>query len=712
MVRKDGTGQYTQIMAAIYAATNGDVINIGPGTYKENIEFLGKSLTLQGAGKDLTIVEGKAANDTLVGTWFAGDQTITLANSTNAVVGKAISGTGITAGTRIASISGNQMMLSLASPTSGNFSKNVITYQTVQFSAAPTTGVFKLAYGATSTVNIAYNATVSTIQTALRAISGLGSVTVSGSFSAGFTVAMVGVTSPVNVLTSNSNTTGKTITISKTGAVTAGSSIVILPDTTSVAVGQKVDGVGVNATVSAWNSTTRTMTLSSPATASNDNVTLYFRLARSGISITQANNPASVPATIAMANTSDGMVIKDLCVIGFDWTSPGTEAAAISFVTASGLAPGHKNFMIDGCKIVANGDAAIMSSANPYLDGGVIQNCLFEGKTFAGSEPADVPAFSTFTVNAVIKSIGASSTIEVSSTKGIVVGSTMQSPSGAWASSATVQAINGNILTINKLVSGQVNDTISATVSNVAYVVPNVARNLVYIGQNVVGCAAKNITFKNNVINAQTGAYIASSDNKNMFNSVVTMEVINGVCEGNIILATSMVGVGAGFSNYLFRNRQAGAVIQYNVDYTNGQSLLSVYAPNGSAKENIKPSGSLVSQSQSANSAPEVQMSAGDVNILSGILNHPTFKDQTAWKMVAFIYKHESSAKRLVGAFKDFTAGKKAKMRKRSGISIGQKYELHKIIVSDESRNLAVIKRSEIASASNYDFTLSSDWEN
>ncbi len=49
---------YASIQAAVNAAASGDTISIGAGTFGENINISAKSVTLQGAGADATVVNG------------------------------------------------------------------------------------------------------------------------------------------------------------------------------------------------------------------------------------------------------------------------------------------------------------------------------------------------------------------------------------------------------------------------------------------------------------------------------------------------------------------------------------------------------------------------------------------------------------------------------------------------------------------------------
>jgi hypothetical protein len=98
------------------------------------------------------------------------------------------------------------------------------TVQVLTFSAIPTSGNYILNYtpfgGSTqSTTSLAWNSAASAVQTALQALTGLSSVTVTGNTTIGFTVTFTGAVPVVPLLTVTSNTLaagGKSVTIAVT----------------------------------------------------------------------------------------------------------------------------------------------------------------------------------------------------------------------------------------------------------------------------------------------------------------------------------------------------------------------------------------------------------------------------------------------------------------------------------------------------------------
>lgn len=75
----------------------------------------------------------------------------------------------------------------------GAFKNAVVQTQTITFSSTPTAGAWKVTYNGNESGSLAYNINAADLQTALRLVSGLGSVTVAGSVAAGFVVTMTSV---------------------------------------------------------------------------------------------------------------------------------------------------------------------------------------------------------------------------------------------------------------------------------------------------------------------------------------------------------------------------------------------------------------------------------------------------------------------------------------------------------------------------------------
>lgn len=617
-VKKDGTGTHKEIQSAIFDAVNGDIINIGPGTFNENIELY-KSVQLIGAGKDQTVIQGKLAPDTFSGlSFFGGEDVLTVSSTSGIIRGRIVTATGVTTGSRVSEIlSSTQIKVSLATATTGNIVKTGCTW-------------------------------------------------------------------------------------------TSGVTAITLPSTTAVVVGMKVSAAGINALVTAYNATTKVVTLSAPTTAAGSAATINFISYKSGLTLTQPSTfPGSTfPATLAVMNVStDGLAIKSLKAIGFDGI-PAVETQALSFTNPASSGT-HKNWLIDDCEIVANGDGAINTSPNLNSLNGTIQNCIFSGKTFIGSEPADVPAFSSFTLSEC--QITGASSVLVPSTKGIVAGtaSTGSPITGAAIQASTyVTAINGNELTLSKTVIGTVGDIVSCTFTNVQFYVPNVARQLVVIGNSSTVSLCINTTFKNNSVIGQTGAVISATGSKTMFNAAVTVDTVNGLIEGNTI--NGIFGAGDPnplSSNFAIRARGAGTIVQNNTDVvTGGRGNTGFYVPNGTTLNNIILNKLLVSASQTApGSLFSVEISKEDLKLVSKVANDPVFSNELNWGIVSCIYKKPAESKRMFSSSKDLSAARSMKLR---GAIAAEQFQLVKIIISKADRTLLVLNRSEIPDVSGMDITV------
>jgi MYXO-CTERM domain-containing protein len=66
-VQTDGSGDYSTIQAGIDAAEDGDVVQVGPGTYAESISFSGKAITVRSTdGAGSTTIDGEGAHAQVV----------------------------------------------------------------------------------------------------------------------------------------------------------------------------------------------------------------------------------------------------------------------------------------------------------------------------------------------------------------------------------------------------------------------------------------------------------------------------------------------------------------------------------------------------------------------------------------------------------------------------------------------------------------------
>jgi hypothetical protein len=624
LVRKDGSGTHTAIQSAIFDAVDGDIVDIGSGLWLENIELY-KSITLQGAGKDQTTIQGKLASDSVTGcSFYAGEDIVTVPSSGSFIRGRRVTGSNLTANSRVSEIiSETQIKLSLATAATGVVSK-VIT------------------------------------------------------------------------------------------SLVSDSLTFVAPNVTGLAVGMKVVGGGVLATITAINATTKVVTLSAAVSQSGSSVTLTFRPLRSNVTITMPAqfSGSTFAATMQVMNVAtNGLVIKNLKAVGFDGNT-SAEAAALSLSSPS--TGSHENWLLDNCHFVADGDQAIASSSNLKSINGTIQNSEFSGKTFIGDEPAELPSFSSFSRSGKIVEVTPTThKVEFSSLLGVIVGSTATSPS--HAATATITAISGNVVTFNKTSSAAVDADVAYLFTNVQFIVPNAARQLVVIGNSSSVSACVNTTFKGNVVNGQTGAVISSSGNRSMFNTAVTIDTVGGLIEDNLIDGT----FGAGgentlFSNFAIRSRRPDGAAQQTIirnntnDQRDGRKNSGFFFSGDSvvASNNVALNDAAVATlSQPVAGQPvSIEMDLEKLLLFPKVSSSSTFNDESEWELVSFIFKKQGSAKRLVSSFRDFDSTKAMKLR--PGMLTGDVFELHKIIISKPDRSLLVLKRADIEGASSMDFTL------
>jgi hypothetical protein len=372
--------------------------------------------------------------------------------------------------------------------------------------------------------------------------------------------------------------------------------------------------------------------------------------------------------------------------------SNAVEIGAIYFRLAGLGAAGANNYWVENCEITAMGDYAIVCDASG-VGGGTVKGCVINGQTFVGAQPAQVHAFGSLTMSVNILT---STTIQIPSDNlvDVAVGSPLLAITGLVASSTTVSAINGNVLTLNKALLGGVGTTASLVFTNIQFNVANVARQLVVFQSTNTA-----VQFLNNTINGLTGGGIS-------YNTAVTVDPANSVVTGNTFNGQFKYG-------YALRVRGAGSTVLNNTNMAippNGNAGYLI-GPTGSQVSgmnigtNISVEGALVTPVQ-ANSGDPIAMSMEPalVKSISSVASDPVFSDESNWNLVSYVWKHVGSSKRIVSSFKDFSVEKSISLK--AGMNPGDEYQLVKIIISKADRTLKVIKRAAIPNASSFDLIL------
>lgn len=469
--------------------------------------------------------------------------------------------------------------------------------------------------------------------------------------------------------------------VSKTCTFASGSTTISVPaGTEGFIVGRHVQGTGFANGTRIVSVSANSFTISAATTSARTNQSIVM--------------PA-VPSAVVVRGSNH--IIKGMKITGVQALNSRTIAdnAAIFFRTANTAAgsTAASGYILEDCIIEAKGESAIMTDAAAGVGNGIIRNNVVQGKTFVGSEAAQVPAFSTMSKTGTVLS---RRTIQFSEVSGITGPHAGNSQGSEITPGLRVASVNGLVVTTTadipvSYVTGQ---SYNFSFANVQFNFPNVARQLVVV--QGVNAATQ---FLNNIINGVTGSGIS-------YNTAVTVDTANAVITGNTIDGEFKYG-------YALRARGAGATVQNNLNRAPGARANAGFliGPTGAQTiglnigTNTTKSTLMVNPLQeSAGSPVKNTIEKADLKTFSKVATDPVFSDEANWNLVVCVYKHKDSSKRLVSAFRDFSAEKQMKLK--GNMASGEEYQLHKIIITKNDRSMLVLKRSEISDASSYDFIL------
>ena len=469
--------------------------------------------------------------------------------------------------------------------------------------------------------------------------------------------------------------------VTKSCTFTSGSTTLSIPAGTSGwVVGRYIQGTGLATTARIVSVSETSVTVSSATTAAKTNQSVIM---------------IATPSTVVVRGTNHK--IKDLKITAVQALESRclSDNSAIFFRnTGNGEVPAN-GYTLEDCIIEARGESAIMTDAASTIGNGIIRNNVIQGKTFVGASAAQVPAFGTMTK---IGTVLSNRTIQFSDLSGITAPHAGNSQGSEITPGLRVSAINGNIVTVTANIPDAIGTSRSFSFGNVQFNFPNVSRQLVVI--QGVNSATQ---FVNNTVNGVTGSGVT-------YNTAVTVDAPNSTITGNTMNGEFKYG-------FALRARGVNSIVSGNINYSfpGNENAGYLIGPNGASQlfgmtvgTNTSITAKLVSVEQNAGDTfVSFEMSKQVLKQNSTISSHPSFSNEANWNMVSYVFKHNSSARRVVGSFKDFSSPKKSKLK--PNMAIGDKFELHKIILATSSRNLLVLKRSEISAASGFDFTLVSD---
>lgn len=349
-------------------------------------------------------------------------------------------------------------------------------------------------------------------------------------------------------------------------------------------------------------------------------------------------------------------------------------------------------FNISDCEFVAAGDYAMLSDTNTAVGNGSVTNCLFSGKTFSGVNPVA----GAVRQGVVFQSLNLPITFTNNDLNMVCGGITT---TGAYSGNqiATIDAY-GSVVTGNQFTGKAVN-------ASGAYF-------------NMTGLALRmrggNATVNNNSIRGSggftTGGYLILPSYSNLSGKTIPVGevVINSSrffkCTQAHLYATDKApGSGASWTSYWMEFTGTAAEI--------GALLVQNGKANYQANSgtNITIIKLLVEVTQAASTSFITSSMGKDVlKSIAKVSSSAVFSNESNWKLVNYVFKHNSSSRRLVSSFRsNFNSDKKTKLK--ANMKAGDTFELQKIIISKADRTHLVIKRSEISGASSFDFALLND---
>jgi hypothetical protein len=450
---------------------------------------------------------------------------------------------------------------------------------------------------------------------------------------------------------------------------TSGSTVIDLASgtTENYIVGRNVTATGIpsNTRIQAKTSTTLTLTAATTNNSTARNV-----------------NQGNCDATVRVRGTAG--VIRDLKIVGWDHpTNPAVEYAGLHFRTAALGSGAANNWEVFNCEIVADGEYAILCNQGASIGNLNIHDCLISGKTFVGENPAIGNQFTVWNVPRQLVAIQDNNTGINYFVNNTITGATggltidnIPSYNSAITFDAPGSIITGNVISGNFGAEGTTHYALRARGYN----------SIVSNNTNVIE------PFPNN------GYYILPSFNVvGISVTVGTMLFFSSrywVCTQDHVTASTTSPTGVDGALYWS---------EITLQDVNDSGIFGVGVFTLGSNSSITDVPKLIIFNQTASGEPiEISIDKNMIKSITSVSSDPFFSEESNWNIVGIVYKKDS--KRLTSGFRsDFTATNLMKLKQ--GLP-SEQFLLHKIILSDSSRTLKVLNRSDISDASSLDITL------